>query len=332
MSQAEVTTAGLRGQRPGREAVPGAKGGRRRRREQTVVPEAEFTSYYGRPIIKQPTWAALDIAGYLFLGGLAGASSVLAAGAQGTGHRGLARVSKIGALGAITLSAVALIHDLGRPERFANMLRVFKPTSPMSVGSWILSAYGPAAAVAAGADLTGRFSRVGGAATGCAALTGPAVASYTAVLLADTAVPAWHEAYRELPFVFAGSAAAAAGGLGMLIAPLDQTGPARGAAAFGAALELAAAYRMRRRLGMLAEPYHTGRSGRLTRAAEILTAVGGLTGVVAGGRNRVLAAAAGAALLTGSALTRMAVFEAGRASAADPKYTVIPQRRATQTG
>jgi hypothetical protein len=107
----------------------------------------------------------------------------------------------------------------------------------------------------------------------------------------------------------------------MLIALLDQTGPARGAAAFGAALELAAAYRMRRRLGMLAEPYHTGRSGRLTRAAEILTAVGGLTGAVAGGRNRVLAAAAGAALLTGSA---SACSTAGRWPGSGPPVAQHP--------
>ena len=49
-----------------------------------------------------------------------------------------------------------------------------------------------------------------------AAVTAPPVAAYTAVLLADTATPSWHEAHRELPFVFVGSAAAAAGGLGLL--------------------------------------------------------------------------------------------------------------------
>ena len=45
-------------------------------------------------------------------------------------------------------------------------------------------------------------------------LLGPAVASYTGVLIADTAVPAWHDAHRELPFLFVGSAASAAAGLG----------------------------------------------------------------------------------------------------------------------
>ncbi|MBO2453408.1 polysulfide reductase NrfD [Actinomadura barringtoniae] len=339
MSEAEVTRDGVRHRRPGREAVPGGRGGsrgrgggRRRRNgrkgrgERTMVPDAEFTSYYGRPILKQPTWKALDIAGYLFLGGLAGASSLLAAAAQASGRPGLARPCKIGALGAISLSTAALIHDLGRPGRFANMLRVMKPTSPMSVGSWILAAYGPAAGVAAVTGATGLFPRIGRAATGWAALTGPAVVTYTGVLIADTAIPVWHGAYREMPFLFAGSAAASAGGLGLLTAPTAENGPARSTAAFGAALDLGTGIVMRRRLGPLAEPYEQGKAARLMRAAEVLTGTGAVAGLLAGGRSRSLATVAGAALLAGSAATRFAVFEAGRASAADPKYVVQSQR------
>ncbi|HEX4251892.1 MAG TPA: NrfD/PsrC family molybdoenzyme membrane anchor subunit, partial [Pseudonocardia sp.] len=111
-----------------------------------MVPQAEFDSYYGRPVLNPPTWKSLDIAGYLFLGGLAGASSLLGAGAHATGRRALGRVSKLGALAAAGVSLVALVHDLGRPARFLNMLRVFKPTSPMSVGSWVLAGYVPLAA------------------------------------------------------------------------------------------------------------------------------------------------------------------------------------------
>ncbi len=81
-----------------------------------MVPEAEFTSYYGQPVIKQPVWEIQDVPNYLFLGGLAGASSALAASAQMAGYRELARVAKVGALGAISLSVVALIHDLGLPN------------------------------------------------------------------------------------------------------------------------------------------------------------------------------------------------------------------------
>jgi formate-dependent nitrite reductase membrane component NrfD len=302
------------------------QGRRKRRGERLMVPDAEFTSYYGRAVLKEPTWEATDIAGYLFLGGLAGASSVLAAGAQASRRTELERASKITAISAISLSMVALVHDLGRPERFINMLRVFKPTSPMSVGSWVLSGYAPLAGLAAASRITGRAPRIGAAATAGAALLGPVVASYTAVLVADTAVPAWHDGFRELPFVFVGSGAAAASGLGLIAAPVAEADPARRLAALGAAAELAAMARMEKRVGLVAETYHQGRAGQLLRAARLLTAAGAVGGTVFGRRSRVAAAVSGAALLAGSACTRFGIFEAGRASARDPKYTVVPQR------
>src|SRR6202012_5478175 len=242
--------------RPGR-----GRYSRRNRGERFMVPKAEFQSYYGRPIIKEPVWEVPDVPGYLFFGGLAGASSVLAAGAQLTGRPALTRVAKLAGLGGISVSTVFLIHDLGRPARFHHMLRVFKLSSPMSVGSWILSAYGPMAGAAAIADLakllpaagpsagpavtaTTVATRVAGLlgppATAVAALLGPAVATYTAVLICDTAVPGWHAAHREMPYVFVGSAASAAGGLALVAAPRSEPSPARRAAALGSVAELAA--------------------------------------------------------------------------------------------
>jgi formate-dependent nitrite reductase membrane component NrfD len=291
-----------------------------------MVPKATFTSYYGRPVIKKPVWAELDIAGYFFLGGLAGASSVMAALAQATGRRSLARTSKTGAAVAISVSLVALIHDLGRPERFLNMLRVVKVTSPMSVGTWFVSAYAPAVYVAAGTEVTGRFPRVGRLATATAALAGPAVASYTAVLIADTAVPAWHDGYREMPFVFVGSATCAAAGLGLVGARREDAGPARRVAVVGAATELVALRLLRDRVGMVKESYETGSAATLLKAAERLTVGGAAVGALLGRRSRVAAAVAGAALLAGSACTRFGIFRAGLASAEDPRYTVEPQR------
>ncbi|MBV9380056.1 MAG: polysulfide reductase NrfD [Streptosporangiaceae bacterium] len=290
-----------------------------------MVPEATFSSYYGRPVLKEPVWRAPDVPGYLFLGGLAGASSVLASGAHLSGRRELARVAKSGALGAISLSAVALIHDLGRPERFANMLRVFKTTSPMSVGSWLLAGYGPVAGAAALCDLTGKLPRAGLAATLGAGLLGPGIATYTAALICDTAVPAWHEGRREMPYVFAGSAASAAGGLGLLATRPPGARPARDLAVLGAAVELVAKRQLVSRLGGLAEPYEAGRTGAILRLAEVLAA-GGMAGAVLGGRSRLVSALSGASLLAASAATRWGIFEAGMASARDPKYTVVPQR------
>ncbi|MDX6243788.1 MAG: hypothetical protein QOE76_1511 [Frankiales bacterium] len=335
MSGTDVTKDGLVGERPGREAMIGAHGtterlraGRHRRRrggEKLMVPPVEPVSYYGRPVIKAPVWSARDIAGYLFTGGLAGASSVVAAGATLTARPALARGAKVTALGAVSVSGVLLVHDLGRPERFYNMLRVFKATSPMSVGSWLLAGYAPAAGVSAFTDVTGAYPRVGRLATVAAALVGAGVASYTAVLIADTAVPAWHEGFRELPFVFAGSATMAASGMALIVAPVSETLPVRRAAVLGAVVELAAGRRLESH-GVVSEPYETGQGARLLKLSRGLVIGGAVGAAVLGGRSRVAAGLAGAALLAGSACTRFGIFQAGMDSADDPKYTLQPQR------
>ncbi|MBO1330292.1 NrfD/PsrC family molybdoenzyme membrane anchor subunit [Streptomyces sp. VRA16 Mangrove soil] len=299
--------------------------GGKRRGEELMVPRAEFGSYYGRPIIKAPSWAARDIAGYFFLGGLAGAGSVLAAGAHVTGRQRMATALKASSLAAVTLSAAALVNDLGVPSRFPNMLRVIKPTSPMSVGSWILSAYGPAAGVAALTAATGRLPRTGAVATTGAALLGPALATYTGVLAADTAVPAWHGAHRQLPYVFAASAVAAASGMALVVGPRGENAPAICAAALAAASEQIAIRAAERDLGMVAETYRSGRAGTLLRCAEALTVAGAAGAALLGRRSRPAAVVAGLGLLAGSACTRFGIFAAGIASAEDPRYTVGPQ-------
>lgn len=290
-------------------------------KERPVVPDTEFTSYYGKPVINAPVWRAPDIPGYLFLGGLAGASSLLAAGAQASGRHALGVVAKSAAFGGISLSLAALVHDLGRPERFLNMLRVFKPSSPMNVGSWLLTGYGPLAGAAAASAVTGKLPRIGALATAGAALLGPAVAAYTGALISDTAVPAWHDGFRELPYAFVGSGASAAGGLGLLAAPAKENEPARTFALLGVVLEGVMVRRMQNRLGMVAEPYHNS----YMKAARALT-VCGAAGAVLGRRSTVVTRLSGAALMAGSALLRWGIFHAGKASADDPKYTVVPQR------
>ncbi|MDR7300273.1 NrfD/PsrC family molybdoenzyme membrane anchor subunit [Haloactinomyces albus] len=330
MSESEVTKQGRRGARPDREALIGVAAGRKQG-EQPPEGDTEFTSYYGRPVINGPVWESPDIPGYLFLGGLAGAASLLAPGADLTGRPALARVAKAGAFGGAALSLAALVHDLGKPGRFLNMLRVFKVTSPMSVGSWLLAGFTPLAGIATASAWTGRVPRCGAAATAGAAALGPAVAAYTAALVSDTAVPAWHDGYREMPFMFVGSGATAAGGLGLLAAPAAQAAPARNMAAFGVAVELVSAQWMERRLGMVAEPYSSGRSGRYMRAGKVLSVVG-FAGALLGRGSRIANALSGATLLAASAATRWGVFHAGTASADDPKYTVVPQRARLRRG
>jgi formate-dependent nitrite reductase membrane component NrfD len=323
MSSSEVTQDGLAGVRPGREARTWSKGRAARRPQAHDHPG---DSYYGRPIINPPVWQELDIAGYLFLGGLAGGSSILASAARSTARPSLARRSGLCASAAITVSLVALIHDLGRPARFLNMLRVFKPSSPMSVGVWLLSAYTPLVYAGSASDLLRRAPRTGRVAGACAAVLGAGVCSYTAALIADTAVPAWHAGHRELPFLFVGSAASAAGGFALLAAPLDETGLAARFAVLGTVGELVAEHRMERRLGVVAETLHTGKAGRRLRLAKALSVAGAVGTIAAGRRHRGAAAAGGAMLVAASALTRFGLFAAGVASAEDPRYTVEPQR------
>jgi formate-dependent nitrite reductase membrane component NrfD len=302
-----------------------------------MVPRATFTSYYGRPVLKEAPWAA-DIPTYFFLCGLAGACSMLAAGADLTGRTSLRRTTRLGAAAGVACGFGALVHDLGRPGRFINMLRVVKPTSPMSVGTWILSAYAPLAGVAAVAELVPLLPRgvtwVGGVTRAlsrpaglAAAGLGAGVATYTAVLVANTATPAWHEARRELPFVFAASAGSAAGGLGMIGSSAADAAPARRLAAGGALVELLVERRMEQSMGLAAETLRAGRPATLLRAARALTVGGALGGLLLGRRSRVAAAASGAALMGGSLCMRFGIFEAGQASARDPRYTIVPQRQ-----
>lgn len=325
-------------------AATGPGGGEPMRRrgssDFSMVEPAQFSSYYGRNIVKPAPWEN-DIAAYLFAGGVAAGSSLLAAGASVTGRDSLRRTGRVGALVALAFSMAALVHDLGKPSRFLNMLRTVKLTSPMSVGTWILSTYGPFAGLAAAAEIVGLLPegatptrlrgpfrllrRLGGPAGLVAGFTAPPVAAYTAVLLSDTATPSWHEAYRELPFVFCGSAAAASGGLGMIGASVADAGPARRFAFGGALVELVMEQRMERSMGVTAEPLHQGKAGTYMRAAKVLTVVGG-AGTLLAGRSRAAAVLSGAALLAGSACTRFGVFEAGLESARDPKYVVVPQR------
>lgn len=294
-------------------------------RPRASVSENGHRAYYGQPIIKEPVWT-WEIPCYFFTGGLAGASSGLGFLAALGGNGRLARAARLTALAGTTASPVLLVMDLGRPERFYNMLRVFKPTSPMSVGTWILSSYGPAAGVAAMSDVLGVFPRLGRASEAVAALLGPALAVYTAVLIADTSVPVWHEARRELPLLFAASSAASAGAAAMLFVPPGESGPARRLLIGGAVLETITSEVMKRRLGGLAEPYEEGEAGRYEKLANALTVGGAALAALAGRRSRAAPTLGGALALGGAFAKRWSVFKAGFQSARDPKYTVMPQR------
>jgi hypothetical protein len=272
-------------------------------------------SYYGRPILKAPVWT-WEIPTYFFFGGMAGAAAPFALISELRGDEALARRAWLVALAGVAASPPLLISDLGRRERFHHMMRVFKPTSPMSVGS-----SSTAIGLATARSVLGWFPRLGRAA-GATAVLGPALSTYTAVLVADTAIPAWHEARRELPFVFAAGSAMSAGSA---VALAGGGAAARRLALAGAAGELAATTAMERRLGELGEPYREREAGRFARAAKAMTAAGGMVMALRGRRRAGRMAGAGL-MLAGAMATRWSVYKAGFQSAADPKYVVAPQR------
>lgn len=318
-------------------------------RERQLVPREEPTTYYGRPIVKPPVWKP-EIPFYFFFGGLAGASAVTAAAATFAERPALARRAWAGAFVGVTVSPLLLIKDLGKPSRFLYMLRVFKVTSPMNVGAWLLAANGGATTLAAGLNLLNPKRR-GGAPEIAAAALGAPLATYTAALVTHSAIPAWSEARREMPFVFAASATASAAGAAILTVPAVEAEPARRLGVAAALAEEATTLVMHKRLGFLAESYEQGSAGRFGKAAQALTLAGALA-LAAGddafhpphrrssfgrlfrskderrraSRRNALSVTGGALLLAGSVCKRWSIFKAGFQSAEDPTQTVRTQR------
>ncbi|MFL6017262.1 MAG: NrfD/PsrC family molybdoenzyme membrane anchor subunit [Gaiellaceae bacterium] len=274
-----------------------------------------------KPVIKSPVWTP-EIPLYFYTGGLAGAS----AGVGLLAEPALARRAWLLALAGSVASPALLISDLGVPKRFMNMLRMFKVTSPMSVGSWVLVVSGGASNTAAALELAGKLRPLKWAAEVVSFLAGPPLATYTGTLLANTAIPVWQEARHELPYLFGASASASAGAATALLLPPDEAGPARRLAIAGVAAELGLMELMERRLGFVGEVYKQGAAGRLGHLSKAMTGAGAALLALKGRRSRAASVAGSALVLGGELALRWSVFKAGFQSARDPRYTVIPQR------
>jgi hypothetical protein len=270
-----------------------------------------MNSYYDLPLHKPPVWT-WEVPTYFFVGGAAGAAAVLGAAAQLTGSdEALVRDARWIAAAGSALSAPLLIADLGRPERFLNMLRVFKLQSPMSVGAWTVAAFGTASSAAAFAMTVRSRTNlpvkiIEDASAMVAAATGLVMATYTGVLIGATAIPVWKEHVRLLPVHFGASA------LGSAVSLLELRGHTHSALnslGFGAAI-----------FETLANSVIEGGDDRVS--APLRTTMTRLAGALAGPIPlvlRLLGARKGAAVSTllGSLLTRFAWVEAGKVSARD---------------
>ena len=298
---------------------------------------ARGATYYDRPAIKEPTWV-WAVPAYFYVGGAAGAAAVLGAVSQTADRTGLDGLVKrcrwIAATGCAVGTAL-LVEDLGKPSRFLNMIRVFRPSSPMNVGSWVLSA---AATLAAGSavlsETDGVLGLAGDAAGLGAGLAGLPLAGYTAVLLSNTAVPAWQATRRSLPLLFVSSAVASAASL-LELTDLDER-EERIVHRYGVAGkigELAAATAVQKDADVVervGKPFHEGLSGSLWRTSKALTGASLVLSVLPG--KSPWKRKAGALLGTaGAIMLRFAVFHAGKASTRDPRAT-FEQPRAGRGG
>jgi hypothetical protein len=284
-------------------------------------PEASAANgYYGLPIVKAPVWT-WEVPLYFFVGGAAGASSVLAFSAQLTGASpSLAREARwIAAIGA-AVSGPLLVLDLGRPERFLNMLRVFKPQSPMSVGAWTLSVFGTATAAAVAGQHIG-LRRIGDAAAFIAALSGLMMATYTGVLIGATVIPVWASHSRSLPIHFGASALASATAL-LTLRGHDESA-LNVLALAAAAFETCMGIEIEAGNDIESEPLRHGPTSTTIRIGGFFSGPLPLVLRLLGTRSKRARRVAASSSLLGSLITRIAWIEAGKASAKDPRPSLI---------
>jgi formate-dependent nitrite reductase membrane component NrfD len=235
------------------------------------------------------------------VGGAAGAAAVVGAAAQIAGaNRDLVGDARWIAGAGAALSGPLLVADLGRPERFLNMLRVFKLQSPMSVGAWTLTAFGTFASAALFAEEMRKRTHlpvkiIGDAAAILSAATGLVMSTYTGVLIGATAIPVWSKHVSVLPIHFAASSLGSAVSMLELIGHDDQALNILGLAAAAVETFIAVKTRM---------------GGVFSGPVPLLLRLAGLR------LPRARKAAAAAAIL-GSLLTRFAWIQAGRVSSRD---------------
>jgi formate-dependent nitrite reductase membrane component NrfD len=309
-------------------------------RELAIAPPPEIVTYYDLPVIKQPVWI-WTVPVYFFTGGVAGAAMVMGATAQLVGGRRQRRFADLchwtGAIGG-AVSSVLLISDLGRPSRFLAMLRVLRLSSPMSVGSWILASATPlAGASALFARTRGPLRSLGSAAGIGAGILGAPLATYTAVLLAHSAVPVWLATRRSLPLLFGASAATSLASVFELIPlPRHERAIVRRFGIAGRATDLIASRLVENDAcsdGHVGAPFKHGLSGALWKTSKALITATLVLSLLPG-ESRLRRRLAGILGIAGALAVRFAVFHAGKASARDPRATfrqqhieaVTPQR------
>jgi hypothetical protein len=294
-------------------------------------------TYYDRPVLKESVWS-IDIPLYYFVGGAAGAALSIGAAVQlaciGDPCRAdlrhfSAHCHWVGIIGS-TVGAAFLIHDLGKPSRFLNMMRVFRPTSPMNMGAWILSGAAPTAIA------TGLFINRGGLLGTIGEITGyfaggfgTMLAGYTGVLVSNSAIPVWQESRRWMPVLFMASAMTSAASLLDLWYEHERANRITGIfGTVGRIGELVAAHQVEKaasEIPKVGEPFREGATAALWKASTVLTAASLVLSLVPG-KSRTTRRVAGVLGALGSLALRFAVHYISNASARDPRASFQLQR------
>ena len=297
-------------------------------------------TYFGQPVLKRPHWG-WNVVTYLFLGGIMGASSMIAAMIDrhaSPAENRLARNANFSALALAIACPLVLISHLGRPERFLHMLRIVKFKSPMSMGVWGLVLFSNVAAAAATRELAllgilPRWMRhiAPPGAPLLQALLGSFIAGYTGVLLSATAIPVWAKGKRHIPAVSVASGIGSACALQSLLLL-----PGRNDAALAklerfelaaAAVEILILFDFEKHAGSYGKPMFEGPRGARFR---MRTMVLGLAAPIAinavrvvakprGMLGKMLALASACLTLAGGYVLRETLIESGKDSADDPR-------------
>ncbi len=299
----------------------------RRARAGTDVPSGQQG-----PMMKQAVWT-WEIPLYFWLGGIASGSAFVSLACDLSGDAKSAATARKVALAAVAPCPVLLISDLGRPARFLNMLRIFKPRSPMSLGAWCLFAFGNTAGLAVAADVL-RLRTTARRLGAMNAALGSYLGSYTGVLLAATAVPVWARSKNFLGPIFIATAAATGASavrLVLVARGMDADHPTRKALGHietGAmAAELGLSTVLERRLGRLDQALGEGSGNRLFEVGKYAARAGIVSRVFAGRRHGTAASHTASALfLIGGLAFRYAWVHAGRSSAHDDEAVALTAR------
>lgn len=300
-------------------------------------------AYADVPILKQPTWNH-EVAAYFFFGGISAGSAILGSIAGLVGDKKLAHVAHYVSFGTLIPCPFLLIDDLGVPSKFYHMLRVFKPASPMNVGSWALVAHGAGATITvlrmlAGEDtIMSRLPVITGALrhlpeellTALGIPSALLLGGYTGVLLGVSSVPVWYSSPLLgglfMSSAFGTSVAAVSLASNLTKQDTSHTGEklaTLGATAGVAEAALLAGYAVTS--GEARKHLMSGLAGKLMAGAvgclAVSTAIE-VVSAVSGKHNKVTSGVASVAALAGGALLRWGVMKAGKASAADREGTL----------